>query len=111
MLSLLCSCWLLHKSRTLAKLRIYFCRSSILQAVKKVKELAVSIEGKSPEEKKSLLERCAATTLSSKLVGGEKEFFAKMVVDAVSMLGEDSRLNMLGMKKVSMISIKILIFR
>ncbi|CAM6086288.1 unnamed protein product [Calypogeia fissa] len=69
-------------------------------AVKKVKELAVSIEGKSPEEKKSLLEKCAATTLSSKLVGGEKEFFAKMVVDAVSMLGEDSRLNMLGIKKV-----------
>ncbi|KAH9572187.1 hypothetical protein CY35_02G133900 [Sphagnum magellanicum] len=68
--------------------------------VKKVRELAMSIEGKSLEEKKSLLEKCAATTLSSKLVGGEKEYFAKMVVDAVTTLGEDSRLSMIGIKKV-----------
>jgi T-complex protein 1 subunit eta len=68
--------------------------------VKKVKDLAVSIEGKSMTEKKSLLEKCAATTLSSKLVGGEKEFFAKMVVDAVTSLGADNRLNMIGIKKV-----------
>ncbi|CAK9871642.1 unnamed protein product [Sphagnum jensenii] len=68
--------------------------------VKKVRELAMSIEGKSLEEKKTLLEKCAATTLSSKLVGGEKEYFAKMVVDAVTTLGEDSRLSMIGMKKV-----------
>ena len=69
--------------------------------VKKVKDLAVSIEGKSMTEKKSLLEKCAATTLSSKLVGGEKEFFAKMVVDAVTSLGADNRLNMIGIKKVT----------
>uniref|UniRef100_A0ACD5YI45 Uncharacterized protein n=1 Tax=Avena sativa TaxID=4498 RepID=A0ACD5YI45_AVESA len=48
-------------------------------AIQRVKELAVSIEGKSLEEKKSLLAKCAATTLSSKLIGGEKEFFADMV--------------------------------
>ncbi len=60
----------------------------------------MSIEGKNLEEKKSLLERCVVTTLSSKLVGGEKEYFAKMVVDAVTTLGEDSRLSMIGMKKV-----------
>jgi T-complex protein 1 subunit eta len=66
----------------------------------KVRELAMSIEGKSLEEKKSLLERCVATTLSSKLIGGEKGFFAKMVVDDVTTLGEDSRLSMIGIKKV-----------
>ncbi|CAN4097920.1 unnamed protein product [Withania somnifera] len=52
------------------------------------------------EEKKSLLAKCAATTLSSKLIGGEKEFFASMVVDAVLAIGNDDRLNMIGIKKV-----------
>lgn len=74
---------------------INFC-----QAIQRVKELAVSIEGKSLEEKKSLLAKCAATTLSSKLIGGEKEFFASMVVDAVLAIGDDDRLNLIGIKKV-----------
>ncbi|XP_062229633.1 T-complex protein 1 subunit eta-like [Phragmites australis] len=69
-------------------------------AIEKVKELAVSIEGKNLEEKKSLLAKCAATTLSSKLIGGEKEFFAPMVVDAVLAIGDDDRLNLIGIKKV-----------
>lgn len=71
-----------------------------MQAIEKIKELAVSIEGKSLEEKKNLLGKCAATTLSSKLIGGEKEFFASMVVDAVIAIGTDDRLNMIGIKKV-----------
>lgn len=62
--------------------------------------MAVSIEGKSLEEKKSLLAKCAATTLSSKLIGGEKEFFATMVVDSVLAIGDEDRLNMIGIKKV-----------
>lgn len=70
------------------------------QAIEKIKELAISIEGKSLEEKKSLLAKCAATTLSSKLIGGEKEFFASMVVDAVIAIGVGDRLNMIGIKKV-----------
>jgi len=47
-----------------------------------------------------LLAKCAATTLSSKLIGGEKEFFASMVVDAVLAIGNDDRLNLIGIKKV-----------
>jgi len=74
-----------------------------LKAIEKVKELAVSIEGKSLEEKKSLLAKCAATTLSSKLIGGEKDFFANMVVDAVLAVGTDDRLNMIGIKKVDIL--------
>ncbi|AEE75106.1 TCP-1/cpn60 chaperonin family protein [Arabidopsis thaliana] len=75
-------------------------RTASTLAIAKVKELAVSIEGKSVEEKKGLLAKCAATTLSSKLIGGEKEFFATMVVDAVMAIGNDDRLNLIGIKKV-----------
>ncbi|KAL4178922.1 hypothetical protein AMTRI_Chr13g84620 [Amborella trichopoda] len=62
-------------------------------------ELAVSIEGRSFKEKKDLMQKCAATTLSSPLIGGEKEFFASMVVDAEMAIGEDDRLNLIGVKK------------
>jgi hypothetical protein len=36
--------------------------------VAKVKELAVSLEGKSEAEKRDLLRKCAETSLNSKLV-------------------------------------------
>ncbi|KZV54812.1 chaperonin family protein [Dorcoceras hygrometricum] len=75
-------------------------RTACQLAIEKIKELAVSIEGKSLTEKKSLLAKCAATTLSSKLIGGEKEFFASMVVDSVIAIGNDDRLSMIGIKKV-----------
>jgi T-complex protein 1 subunit eta len=48
----------------------------------------MNIEGKSLKEKKSLLERCFASTSSSKLVGGKIKFSVKMVVDLVTTLGE-----------------------
>ena len=51
-------------------------------------------------ELRSLLEKCAATALSSKLIARQKEFFSKMVVDAVLLLDELLPLNMIGMKKV-----------
>ena len=47
-----------------------------------------------------LLERCAATSLNSKLVAAHKDFFYKMVVDAVMLLDDLLPLNMIGMKKV-----------
>ncbi|KAL5213061.1 hypothetical protein ABZP36_023908 [Zizania latifolia] len=75
-------------------------RTASNMAIQRVKELAVSIEGKSLEEKKSLLAKCAATTLSSKLIGGEKEFFASIVVDVVLAIGDDDKLNLTGIKKV-----------
>ena len=51
-------------------------------------------------EQKDLLFKCAATALSSKLVARQKDFFAKMVVDAVSILDDLLPLDMIGMKKV-----------
>ena len=49
---------------------------------------------------RTLLERCATTALSSKLVAAHKEFFSKMVVDAVMQLDDLLPLSMIGMKKV-----------
>ena len=51
-------------------------------------------------ELRNLLEKCAATALSSKLVARQKDFFSKMVVDAVMHLDDLLPLNMIGMKKV-----------
>ena len=78
-----------------------FREASVL-AVQHVRDIATDIhKGKGPEEQKDLLRKCAVTSLNSKLVSGEKEFFARMVVDAVTVLDPESLdLNMLGMKKV-----------
>lgn len=63
--------------------------------------MAVSLEGRSLEEKKDLLRKCAMTSMNSKLVSGEKDFFADLIVDAVSKLDPSTLdLRMIGMKKV-----------
>ncbi|KAL7981745.1 hypothetical protein Chor_001560 [Crotalus horridus] len=49
---------------------------------------------------RGLLQKCAGTALSSKLISQHKEFFAKMVVDAVMMLDELLQIKMIGIKKV-----------
>jgi len=69
-------------------------------SVSKIKEISVKINNKNKEEQRSLLIKCAATTLSSKLVAHSKDFFANMVVDAVMLLDELLPLNMIGIKKV-----------
>jgi T-complex protein 1 subunit eta len=69
-------------------------------AVDKIKELAVKIQHEDKEKERELLIKCAATALNSKLVAGQKEFFAQMVVEAVSLLDDLLPLNMIGVKKV-----------
>ena len=52
-------------------------------------------------KRRSLLQKCAGTTLNSKLIGGaNREFFAKMVVDAVLHLDQDLDIDLIGVKKV-----------
>lgn len=70
-------------------------------AINKVKEMAVPIEKSNPAEFREILEKCASTALSSKLVHSQKDFFKKMVVDAVLSLDQDE-LNekMIGVKKI-----------
>lgn len=75
----------------------------IIKAIRKATELIVDrIEEIAPkvEKDRSLLEKCAATALSSKLIHQQKEFFSKMVVDAVLMLDDLLPLNMIGIKQV-----------
>ncbi|XP_013195745.2 T-complex protein 1 subunit eta [Amyelois transitella] len=77
-------------------------RTAARIAVEKVKELAVQIDNKSPEEKKDLLQKCASTAMSSKLIHQQRGHFSKMVVDAVLSLDAPLLpLDMIGIKKVS----------
>ena len=71
-------------------------RNALQQALSKLQEIAVTIDGDS----RQVLEKCAATTLRSKLVSGQREFFAKMIVDAIDSLDDDLRLQDLGVKLV-----------
>lgn len=75
-------------------------RQAASLALAKIKEISVKVRRENAEEFRSLLLKCAATSLSSKLVSQQKDFFAKLVVDAVMILGENLPLNMIGMKKV-----------
>ncbi|KAL6035253.1 hypothetical protein STEG23_032034 [Scotinomys teguina] len=69
-------------------------------AVDKIKEIAVTVKKQDKVEQRKMLEKCAMTALSSKLISQQKVFFAKMVVDAVMMLDELLQLKMIGIKKV-----------
>jgi len=75
-------------------------RQATALALAKIDEIAITLSKDDPEELRRTLEKCAATSLSSKLVSQQKDFFAKLVVDAVFTLGELLPLNMIGMKKV-----------
>ena len=75
-------------------------RTATQLAVNKIKDIAVSVKKEDKDEQRSLLEKCAATALSSKLIFQSKEFFSKMVVDAVMMLDDLLQLKMIGIKKV-----------
>lgn len=61
-------------------------------------------------EQRQLLEKCAATALNSKLIAGQKDFFSKMVVDAVMSLEELMSLKMIGIKKVQGGALEVCIF-
>ncbi|XP_077334248.1 T-complex protein 1 subunit eta [Lithobates pipiens] len=75
-------------------------RTATQLAVAKTKEIAVTVKNDDKDEQRSLLEKCAATALSSKLIALQKDFFAKMVVDAVFLLDDLLQLKMIGIKKV-----------
>lgn len=76
-------------------------RKATALALEKIKEISIKIDKNNPEQYKELLERCAATSMSSKLIHQQKDLFSKMVVQAVMMLDAQTLpLNMIGIKKV-----------
>merc|ERR1712012_831996 len=75
-------------------------RKATALALEKIRELSVGVAKENKDELRSLLMKCAATAMSSKLIHQQKDFFSKMVVDAVQTLDELLPLNMIGIKKV-----------
>ncbi|KAJ2608746.1 T-complex protein 1 subunit eta [Coemansia sp. RSA 1365] len=70
-------------------------------AINRVRELAVSVDRADKAEFRALLEKCAGTTMNSKLIGSQKAFFTQMVVDAVMRLDqEELDEDMIGIKKI-----------
>jgi T-complex protein 1 subunit eta len=74
-------------------------RKAAQLAVERLNEIAISFEN-TPNAKRILLEKCAKTSLNSKLISRYQDFFAPMVVDAIDSLGSSLDLNMIGIKKV-----------
>jgi len=76
-------------------------RKATALALEKIKEISIKIDKNNPEQYRELLEKCAATSMSSKLIHQQKDLFSKMVVQAVMMLDRQTLpLNMIGIKKV-----------
>lgn len=76
-------------------------RTACTLALQKLQDIAVDLKQKSEEEKRSMLIKCAETTLNSKLVADFKTFFATMSVDAVTMTGEDLSRAAIGIKAIT----------
>lgn len=75
-------------------------RCTLQLAIKKIHELSVKIDKTDLSKHVELLEECAATSMSSKLIHHQKKHFSKLVVNAVMMLDDLLPLNMIGIKKV-----------
>ena len=70
-------------------------------AKQKLEESAITINEKSEEEKRNLLLKCAETSLNSKLIASNKEFFSKMIVEAVEKLEGFKDKDLIGIKHVT----------
>ncbi|GAA5839452.1 hypothetical protein JCM11251_002730 [Rhodosporidiobolus azoricus] len=70
-------------------------------AISRINELAVTVKAEKEEDFRSLLLKCASTSMSSKLIHSSKPFFSAMVVDAVQTLDPTALdPSLIGIKKV-----------
>ncbi|XP_063694503.1 T-complex protein 1 subunit eta-like isoform X1 [Bolinopsis microptera] len=76
-------------------------RKATAFALKKIQEVQVTVKRDDPMEQRELLKKCASTSMCSKLIAYNKDFFSDMVVDAVMCLDTLLPLNMIGIKKVT----------
>lgn len=72
-------------------------RNALNLVIKRLDEIAVKLGDQSDD----IFIKCASTTLSSKMIAQKKEFFARLVVDAVKSLDDYLPINMIGIKKVN----------
>lgn len=82
------------------RLIIRALRKSCTLANDKINEIAIPVNKGDDKQRRDVLEKCAATALSSKLIHQQRDFFAKIAVDAVFHLDELLPLDMIGVKKV-----------
>ena len=68
-------------------------------AVGKLNEIAIRV-GEAPGARRTLLEKCAKTSLNSKLISRYQDFFAPIIVDAVEAIGDTLDMSLIGVKKV-----------
>ena len=76
-------------------------REAMNLCIRHIREISVKIQDKTPEEKRDLLEKCAQTSLNSKIISSYKQFFGKMVVDAVEHISDTLDKKDIGIKKVT----------
>jgi T-complex protein 1 subunit eta len=77
-------------------------RAACELALERVKQIAVPVKKDDKVELRELLEKCAATSMNSKLIQSQQGFFSRMVVDAVTMLDQNELdEKMIGVKKVT----------
>jgi len=76
-------------------------RTAMNMCLSRIAEISVKIGDKGEDEKRDLLMKCAQTSLNSKIISRYKEFFSKMVVDAVMHLNEDLNKEDIGIKKIT----------
>ena len=76
-------------------------RNALKMCLDRIKEVSVKIGDKTGEEKIDLLEKCAQTSLNSKIISKHKEFFGKMVVEAVMSIDKDLNKEDIGIKKIT----------
>eukprot|EP01138_Halocafeteria_seosinensis_P008940 gb/GECG01009137.1/.p1 GENE.gb/GECG01009137.1/~~gb/GECG01009137.1/.p1 ORF type:complete len:593 (+),score=88.00 gb/GECG01009137.1/:1-1779(+) len=80
---------------------------TIIRALRKASSLAntrlrelASDFANDDQLRRTLLEKCAKTSLNSKLISRYQDFFAPLVVEAVETLGEELDLDLVGVKKI-----------
>ena len=76
-------------------------RMALKMCLDRIREISVKIGDKSDAEKRELLEKCAQTSLNSKIISKQKQFFGKMVVDAVMSINDDLNKEDIGIKKIT----------
>jgi len=75
-------------------------RTACQLAIQKIKEISIKQDMKDENSLRNILEKCASTSMNSKLISTYKEYFSKMVVDAVLHLDvQDMDIKMIGIKK------------